>query len=132
MTIIDLLEYSHILRSYKKDELLTIKFKESLVTSTKEFIKNILRRVYEKYKIKIKPRPSYNLILKADGYREYFEGNYQLLQYERVRTCLRKNETMKLILTEIPKNYRDKRFPPIFKIHNEVPPANQQFVLNGS
>lgn len=31
---------------------------------------------------------------------------------------------MKLILTEIPKNYRDKRFPPLFKIANEVPYAN--------
>ena len=73
------------------------------------------------------------MILKADGYREYFEGNYQLLQYERVRTCLRKNEPMKLIVTEIPKNYRDKRFPPIFKINNEIPPANQNYSsINGS
>ena len=96
-------------------ERFEIRFKESLVTSTKEFIKNILRKVYEKYKVKIKAKTKYNLILKADGYREYFEGNYQLLQYERVRTCLRKNEPMKLILTEIPKNYRDRRFPPIFK-----------------
>ena len=79
MTIVDLLEYSHILKSYKKDDQLIIRFKESLVTSTKEFIKNILRRVYERYKVKIKPRPGYNLILKADGFREYFEGNYQLL-----------------------------------------------------
>lgn len=100
-----------------------IRFKESLVTSTKEFIKNILRKVYEKYKVKIKAKPNYDLILKADGYREYFEGNYQLLQYERVRLCLRKNEPMKLILTEIPKNYRDKKFPPIFRNKNEVPPA---------
>lgn len=53
-----------------------IRFKESLVTSTKEFIKNILRKVYEKYKLKIRVKPNYNLILKADGYREYFEGNY--------------------------------------------------------
>lgn len=98
-------------------ERFDIRFKESLVTSTKEFIKNILRKVYEKYKVKIKPRSNnHNLILKADGYREYFEGNYQLLQYERVRACLRKNEPMKLILTEIPKNYRDRRFPPIFRI----------------
>lgn len=58
------------------EEKFVIKFKESLVTSTKEFIKNILRKVYEKYKFKIKPKPHYNLILKADGYREFFEGNY--------------------------------------------------------
>ena len=80
--------------------------------------------MYAKFKFKIKPRPHHQLILKADGYREYFEGNYQLLQYERVRACLRKNELMKLILTEIPVNYRDKRFPPIFRITHEVPPAN--------
>jgi hypothetical protein len=53
-----------------------IRFKESLVTSTKEFIKNILRKVYEKFKVKIKAKANYDLILKADGYREYFEGNY--------------------------------------------------------
>lgn len=28
---------------------------------------------------------------------------------------------MKLILTEIPMNYRDKKFPPIFRIKCEVP-----------
>jgi hypothetical protein len=30
---------------------------------------------------------------------------------------------MKLILTEIPINYRDRRFPPIFKIKSEIPYA---------
>ena len=44
-----------------------------------------------------------------------------MLQYERVRACLRKNEAMKLILTEIPMNYRDKKFPPIFRNKYEVP-----------
>ena len=130
-TIVDLIEYRNQLKNQsnlafmmKADEEYVIRFKESLVTSTKEFIKNILRKVYEKYKMKIKVKGSCNLILKADGYREYFEGNYQLLQYERVRTCLRKNEPMKLILTEIPKNYRDRRFPPIFKMPIDIPPAS--------
>ena len=35
-----------VLRDFDKQKFL-IKFKESLVTSTKEFIKNILRKVYE-------------------------------------------------------------------------------------
>ena len=129
-TIIDLIEYRYNLvalagRGAAEGAKFEVEFNESLVTSTKEFIKNILRKVYETYKVKIKAKPNFNLILKADGYREYFEGNYQLLQYERVRTCLRKNVTMRLILTEIPKNYRDKRFPPLFKIKQEVPPAEQ-------
>ncbi|CDW85366.1 phosphatidylinositol 3-and 4-kinase family protein [Stylonychia lemnae] len=127
-TVVDLLEYKQQMynegRIQNMDQDLVITFNESLVNSTKEFIKNILRQVYGRYGFKIKPKPNYNLILKADGYREYFEGNYQLLQYERVRTCLRKNEKMKLLLTEIPNNYRDRKFPPIFKTIHEIPPAN--------
>jgi len=87
-TIVDLIEYKNQLMPRASIQLLSqgmeldlvIRFKESLVTSTKEFIKNILRKVYEKFnKTKIKVKPHHNLILKADGYREYFEGNYQLL-----------------------------------------------------
>jgi len=79
----------------------SIKLTESLVTSTSEFIQNILREVYYKRnKARIVVKPGHNLILKANGFREYFEGNYQLLQYERVRLCLRKKDSvMKLILT---------------------------------
>jgi len=121
-TIVDLIEYRYTLAAQAGAQgKFQVRFKESLVTSTKEFIKNILRKVYERYKVKIIPSRKNNLILKADGYREYFEGNYQLLQYERVRTCLRRNEPMKLILTEIPRVYRDRRFPPIFKSRVEVP-----------
>jgi len=125
-TIVDLIEYRYALVAQVGAQAkFQIRFKESLVTSTKEFIKNILRKVYERYKVKLMPARKNNLILKADGYREYFEGNYQLLQYERVRTCLRKNEPMKLILTEIPKAYRDRRFPPLFKSKVDVPPVDQ-------
>lgn len=59
-----------------------IMHEESLVTSTNELIRNILRKVYDKhrgYKIKDQIHENNNLILKANGYREYFEGNYQLL-----------------------------------------------------
>jgi len=55
------------------------------------------------------------LILKVDGFREYFKGNYQLLAYERVRIGLRgKKNKLDLILTEIPKIHVDKHFPPLF------------------
>lgn len=72
---------------------------ESLVTSTKEFIRNIYRRVKQLHNFSIKVTPGYKLILKVHGYREYLDGNYQLLQYERVRLCLRKKKKMRLILT---------------------------------
>jgi len=66
--------------------------RESLVTSTKEFINNILRYIYKKYrKVTILDKIENNILsLKVNGYREYLTGNYQLLQYERVRICLRK------------------------------------------
>ena len=53
---------------------------ESLVTSTKEFIKNIIRWIYKHYrKTTIKTDEGNELCLKVDGAREYFMGNYQLL-----------------------------------------------------
>lgn len=56
------------------------------------------------------------LILKVDGFREFFKGNYQLLAYERVRLCLRsKKDKLNLILTEIPKLHV-KDFPPLKKL----------------
>lgn len=62
------------------------------MTSTNEFIKNILREVHQQRKgLKIKVEKDHKLILKVDGCHEFLEGNYQLLQYERVRYCLRKN-----------------------------------------
>jgi len=53
--------------------------KESLVTSTKEFIRNIYRRVKQLHNFSIKVADGYKLILKVHGYREYLDGNYQLL-----------------------------------------------------
>ena len=51
---------------------------ESLVTSTKEFIKNILRWVFKTYrKTVIQPtKKDYELVLKVDGQREFFMGDY--------------------------------------------------------
>lgn len=57
-----------------------------------------------------------------NGYKEYFKGNIQLLNYERVRICLRKKKNLDLILTEIPENHSDKYFPPKFDF-----PPNQSF-----
>ena len=53
-TTVHLLEYKHKIlenprRGNNHEEEYVIGFSESLVTSTKEFIKNILRKVYEKY-----------------------------------------------------------------------------------
>lgn len=97
---------------------------ESLVTSTKEFIRNIFRIVKERLNFSIVINPGNKLILKVHGCREYLDGNYQLLQYERVRLCLRKKSVMKLILTQIPIDYQSK-FPPLFK-----PSANSKDVFS--
>ena len=111
--------YTHIdaeveISEFVLDYEWVIPIKEQLVTSTSEFIQNIRRAVFKKIKVPIQPKPAHDLILKTSGSREYFEGNYQLLQYERVRICLRKKTKLKLILTQIPKNYRSK-FPPLYK-----------------
>lgn len=54
------------------------------------------------------------------GYREFLLGNYQLLHYERVRQCLRKGKPLRLVLTEIDLNFRDKYFPPLFKMKKTI------------
>lgn len=95
---------------------LVIKLKESLVTSFNEVVKNLRRRIYKDYRVKLKPSPDHQFVLKADGYRDYLRGNDSLLAYERVRVALRRNEILKLILTEIPKNTEKQKFPPILKL----------------
>ena len=126
-TIVDLSEYANqinqrIRKSNKTKEIEKYINRESLVTSTQEFIKNIIRDTFKKYnKTKLKPNnDDHILTLKVDGFREYLHGNYQLLQYERVRNCLRKKLPLKLILTEIKIDSRDKYFPPLFKMDKEL------------
>lgn len=85
------------------------------MTSTREFIKNIIKNVDKHGKGLFKTRPGFNLTLQTEGCREYFDGNFQLLQYERVRQCLRKKTKMKLVLTQIPKNYNLTKFPPLYR-----------------
>lgn len=72
------------------------------------------------------------LILKVDGFREYFKGNYQLLAYERVRIFLRsKKNKLDLILCDIPAIHVDKNFPPLFKF-SEYEPLNFERISNSS
>jgi preprotein translocase subunit Sss1 len=53
-----------------------ITFAESLVTSSKETIKNVLREIYREFKVTITAKSDrYSLILKVNGYKEYFKGN---------------------------------------------------------
>jgi len=111
---IDLLEYKDSFPATCNN--LVIKFKESLVTSFNEVVKNLRRRVYKDYRVKLKPSADYQFVLKADGYRDYLRGNDSLLAYERVRVALRKKEILKLILTEIPKTNEKQKFPPILKL----------------
>lgn len=121
---VDLSEYRKVIRGSSKhqssDELV-YRGKESLVISTKELVKNILRYLYDtKRKTKIQVKKNHILTLKVDGYREYLMGNYQLLQYERVRLCLKKLIPLKLILTEIDLNFRDKHFPTLYKMDKSI------------
>ena len=123
-----IMNYASLIKSASKRPYdLFIEITESLVTSSKETVKNVLYAVKKRYGVDIRPQSEdWMLILKVDGYREFFKGNYQLLAYERVRICLRKKkERLNLILTEIPKIHVDKNFPPLF--HTE---EGQKFDFN--
>ncbi|CAI2363985.1 unnamed protein product [Moneuplotes crassus] len=116
---VNLMKYDDKIKMKKKNKAIKkffVEIKESLVTSSKETIKNVLHEIKNKYGVLIEPAGEGSmLILKVDGFREYFKGNYQLLAYERVRLCLRgKKDKLDLILTEIPKMHVDKFFPPLF------------------
>lgn len=132
---VDISEYrEELLEDQNASEALFVAFTESLVTSSKETIKNVLREIYKRYQITITPNSDrYALILKVNGYKEFFKGNQQLLAYERVRICLRKKKDLHLILTEIPKVHSDKYFPPIFKMgENENFQDQWSKIQNGS
>jgi phosphatidylinositol-4,5-bisphosphate 3-kinase len=123
-TEVDLSEYTTKIKPNCRKENVTYIYskEESLVTSTQEFIKNILRWIYKNFrKTRISAADGNELTLKVDGNREYLMGNYQLLQYERVRQCLKETKpTLKLILTEIKTDHSDVFFPPLFKIDKSI------------
>jgi len=111
---VDLMEYKDAFQGH--DQNYVIKLKENLVTSFNEVLKNLRRRVFKDYGVKLKPSADHQFVLKADGYRDYLRGNDSLLAYERVRIVLRKREILKLILTEIPKRTQKQIFPPVLKL----------------
>lgn len=75
---VDLSEYSEELLDeghHRKDLIITLR--ESLLTYSKETIKNVLREAMKKFNCgRIDPiRVGNVLILKVNGYKEYFKGN---------------------------------------------------------
>ncbi len=113
---VDMTEYMPKFPVDKQSSRVMIKLKESLVTSFNEVLKNLLRKLYKDFALKLKPAADRQFVLKADGYRDYLRGNDSLLAYERVRIVLRKREVLKLILTEIPKKNSASASLPILRI----------------
>ena len=73
-----------------------------------EVIKNLLRHIYNKYQIMIRPKKDdHKFVLKAHGLREYFLGSAPLLSYDRVHSDLRglRNLKLELILRELSSDY---------------------------
>lgn len=60
----------------QQTQKLIVERKESLVTSTKEFIRNIYRLVKKDFNFSIKVNEGWKLILMVRGCREYLDGNY--------------------------------------------------------
>ena len=75
---VNLDEYRSVIQEKARNiEIKSYDRPESLVTSTKEFIKNILRWIYKTYKkTVIVPKKDCELVLKVDGQREFFMGDY--------------------------------------------------------
>ena len=75
----------------------------SLLTSADEIVKNLLRKIYNEYEVKLKPKSGNKFVLRIFGYREYLAGGYSMLNYDRIRLILRGVKTLRVMLTEIKK-----------------------------
>ncbi|EGR27704.1 phosphatidylinositol- -diphosphate 3-kinase, putative [Ichthyophthirius multifiliis] len=90
-----------------------LKIDVGLVTAADEVMKIIIRQIYQEYDIKLTPSPNHTFILKISGYREFLNGHYPMLSYDRVRTHLRADTPMKVLLLEKPNgDQKQKLFPP--------------------
>jgi phosphatidylinositol-4,5-bisphosphate 3-kinase len=85
------------------------------VTSSNEVIKNLLRLLYKEHQIKLTPKSQDNqFVMQVSGFKEFLTGTQPILQFDRVRICLRGMKYLEVILTEVPqRNEQSERFPPI-------------------
>lgn len=82
----------------------------------RDLLKKIREKIFTLYKLKINPHCKENgLTIKFEGYSDYLLGSYQLKDYKRILKELDDPVPMvRISLTEIPINYKDKNFPPLF------------------
>ncbi|CAK95176.1 unnamed protein product (macronuclear) [Paramecium tetraurelia] len=92
-----------------------VEISASLVTGADEVIKSVLREVYQRFNVKLRPKDDNNqFILQISGFKEFLTGNHPMLSYDRVRVQLRGMKHLEVILTEIPKQFNQTfLFPPI-------------------
>ncbi|CAD8088033.1 unnamed protein product [Paramecium primaurelia] len=92
-----------------------VEIEAGLVTGADEVIKSVLREVYQRFSVKLRPKDDKNqFILQISGFKEFLTGNHPMLSYDRVRVQLRGMKHLEVILTEIPKQSNQTfLFPPI-------------------
>ena len=93
----------HILKVVNQTIKLEIKINIELVTSVKQVIKNILRKVMDKFRIRLKHGKNKQFCLKVKGFEDYLYGCNQIMNYHRTRSILRGFTSMQLTLIEIDK-----------------------------
>jgi len=102
----------------KVDTLLEMKV--SLLTSADEIVKNVLRRIFNYYEVKLKPKPGMKFVLRIFGYREYLARGHSMLMYDRIRLILRGVKSLRVMLTEIKKiDPNSELLLPIFERESE-------------
>lgn len=108
-----------------------VEIEAGLVTGADEVIKSVLREVYQRFNLKLKPHDDRNqFILQIAGLKEYLTGNHPMLSYDRVRISLRGMKHLEVVLTEVPKHSEQTSlFPPMIariKGQESYPPINFQ------
>jgi hypothetical protein len=89
---------------------------ESGQSTAKDLILKIRTKIMQLYKIKVTTHDKKKgLAIKFEGYSDYLLGKYKLKDYKRICNELGKELiVIKIMLTEIPVDLKDKNFPPLY------------------
>lgn len=94
-------------------------------------LKNKLRISFG-YKLREKQETN-GLTIKFEGYWDYLLGNYKLKDYTRINAEIRSNsQVIRVSISEIPLNFKDKNFPPLFYLMKQGEEFDFNKIVNSS
>lgn len=120
---VNISEYKDVISEHLKKtfDVYRIGLQAKADSTPKDLLQSIRVKIHQVYKLKISTHNKDNgLTIKFEGYSDYLLGNFPLKDYKRVHSVL--NDAIPMIricLTEIPLENKDKNFPPLYFMHPE-------------